>query len=443
MIDRLKEIINSDISLLNENIILEIDNIFNNILDVDIEIINSIKNKIQLEAINSIKGIRNSYLTMATGSGKSKIAIDACVIQKNFNKNSKILLVVPTQELRDNNWKKEFKKWKQTRLYNSNIIKICYASLNKIKADDYYDLIIFDEFHNITDNNSTFLENNNYGKCLGLTATPPKEKDKIDIIKNYEFINTYNLTIDNAVKLRLIAPFKIKVIYTHLDNTDKYIKGGNKDKVFYTTEYRNYVYLNNYTEALIENGDARAEMYKMKRMRFIYNLKSKLNHAKYIISLMPKTSKKLYFCGTINQSIEISPYRYFSKPTLPKNYDSEQLLNYENQLKNYNGVEDLRKFEINKIPELSCVNALDEGKNISDLDIGFIIQNNNKERKLIQRLGRLLRFRINYEALIIILAVKDTVDEYYVRNSLKDIDSKKVEYIDIEQLKNNEIKIEW
>ena len=47
-------------------------------------------------------------LAMATGTGKSKIAVDEVNSRFKFSSTFKCLLVVPTEKLRDVNWKNEF-----------------------------------------------------------------------------------------------------------------------------------------------------------------------------------------------------------------------------------------------------------------------------------------------------------------------------------------------
>ena len=77
----------------------------------------------------------NGTLEMCTGSGKSKIGVLAHA--KYPGKN---LLLVPTEVLRDVDWRKEFEKWG----YDFNIEAMCYASAYKLK-DQEYNLVIADE----------------------------------------------------------------------------------------------------------------------------------------------------------------------------------------------------------------------------------------------------------------------------------------------------------
>jgi hypothetical protein len=54
------------------------------------------------------------------------------------------------------------------------------------------------------------------------------------------------------------------------------------------------------------------------------------------------------------------------------------------------------------------------------------------ERKSSQRIGRLLRLNPDDKATIHILCYKDTVDERWVNEALKDLDQSKIKYFDID-----------
>ena len=71
----------------------------------------------------------HDIIVQATGVGKSKVPI----LYVKKLKYTKIALIVPTEELRDNNWSKEFNLWKAGNIY-ANVTRLCYASASKIKS---------------------------------------------------------------------------------------------------------------------------------------------------------------------------------------------------------------------------------------------------------------------------------------------------------------------
>src|SRR6188768_819142 len=64
---------------------------------------------------------KKGAIDAATGVGKSYFAIKECIDLVSKRPQAKILLVVPTEELRDNNWKDEFEKWGAIDIYNNNL----------------------------------------------------------------------------------------------------------------------------------------------------------------------------------------------------------------------------------------------------------------------------------------------------------------------------------
>jgi superfamily II DNA or RNA helicase len=90
------------------------------------------KNKIQEDALNSWRDNKfKSLIAMCTGSGKTRVGVLAAKYVANLNPNAKILVVVPTETLRDEGWKEEFKKWESEILYDTNVDTKCYVSIKQ------------------------------------------------------------------------------------------------------------------------------------------------------------------------------------------------------------------------------------------------------------------------------------------------------------------------
>lgn len=359
--------------------------------------------------------INNNYkglLAMATGSGKTKVAILAIkyLIETLGIKQPKICLITPTETLRDIGWHDEFKKWKVFKYYKF-LDRYCYVSINKIH-NQIYDLVILDEGHNITESNSLFFNQNICNKVLGLSATPPSDEIKKVLIKLHCPV-IYQYKLDTAVKDGVVAPYKINVVEIQLNNSDKYIEAGTKLKPFLTTEYNHYNYLSQQILRLKYAGKQKASMFaQINRQRFLGNLKSKTNVAKLIIDKYLKNDRSLIFCHSINQADQLCKHSFHSKSK-------------------DNNLELLRSKKINR---LSCVKALNEGENIPDLDSAIIIQINSVERHIVQMLGRIIRFRPNHEAVIWILIAVNTQDEVWWKKCSENIDKQKITYINSKNL---------
>ena len=372
--------------------------------------VNKVRERIQREAMWSVidNGGRGLVI-MATGSGKSKVAVD---LAKYYDQQGKHFdghcLVVPTEKLRDENWDEEFTKWKAKNV-SDKTEKICYASASKIE-DFNFNLAILDEVHNITELSSELFTNNHIENVIALTATEPEDEEKKLILQRLGIHLVYKVTLDQAVKLGFVAPYKITVVHTKLNDVDKIIASGSKAKPFMQTEKAKYSYLTNLTKI------RPSQISTFNRMRFIYNLKTKTDAGKFILEhLIPEDDRTLIFCGSIDQTKEI-PVEAFHSKSSSKYYD---------------------QFKVEQIKKLACVKAINEGHNFIGLDSGLVLQINSKEKDIIQRIGRLIRFRPNHEAHIWIVVCDDTQDIVWSENALINLDQKKIEHIEFEQLKSN------
>lgn len=356
---------------------------------------------------------------LATGTGKSKIAVDETVEIEEvaarctmLESKPRILVVVPTIRLRDDGWRKEFAKWGHEQVYVEDVQKSCYASLHKLKGG-HYDLVVLDEGHNITEANAVFFENNQVLSCLYLSASRPNGQQKKTLLKKLGILPIYELSLDEAVLLGIIAPYNITVITTSLDNTNKYISAGNKKKRFFTTEKQNYLYLSK----LIEKLPARETI--RKRARFINDLRTKTNVAKLILkNVIPEDLKTIIFCGSIAQAESVCEHAFHYK----------------------SGSASFDAFMNDEILRMSCVDAVNEGHNIPGLVIAFMVQLNSTELDFIQRMGRTLRGKKGF---IIILCVEDTVDKQWVQSALKAVSTARVRWVSLHDLRTGEEKISF
>lgn len=376
--------------------------------------LNEIKDKLQRQVQknwekNNCKGLA----ALCTGAGKSKIAVN--IISDDMHKG-KWLLIVPTEKLRDENWKEEFSKWKK-KTYYSKIDRACYASLSKVDLSKY-DGVILDEAHNLTEANSQpFNELSSIFfrrlKILALTATPPKEEEKLEILKNLGLKIIKELKLDEGVKLGIVAPYQIIIVETHLDDIKKGSPGGSKKKPFMTTEFKNYQFKNRRIQQIRFSGKPVPKFLYLDRMRMLYDLQSKTDAAKAILKDIPKDKKTLIFAGSIKQAEELEKKTFHSK----------------------SDDKDLKRFQADKIKRLSCVQSLNEGHNIANLDIGLVVQLNSNPRNLIQRIGRLVRIRDGHTAKIYILSCVNTQDEKWVEKAIEGLDRNNITYTSIKNYK--------
>jgi len=411
------------------------------------------KAEIQLKAKALYKEYNSSAtLCMATGTGKSKIGVDEAVETFQEKSDANVLIVVPTTKLKEKNWPNEFKDWGHDYLIPL-VKRACYKSINKIE-NEVFDLVIFDESHHITENNSVFLENNVIKKKLSLTATPPVDREKKVLFYKY-FPVAFEYTLAQAMEDGIISPYSIKVIETCLSHENN-ILVETRNKKFKTSEIKQYEYLSSKVEEIKINenkrkqeflktraclindvslDDEKKEMeiclldannekeikkyegaFKMailKRMHFIYGCSGKTSIAKKIKERHLDGTRHLMFCSNIRQAEELSKHTFHSESKNDQHYTD---------------------FCNKKINELASVRALNEGENIADIDQILVTQMNSKGLMLIQQVGRAIRLRERHRAVVWVIVISGTVDEDWARESLSQHDPSIIEYLTDEDL---------
>ncbi len=348
---------------------------------------------------NEYKGL----ISAATGAGKTKLGVDACEHVKNVfckKKEFKALISIPTTKLRDKRWPEEFSKWGKEKLL-PHVSMSCYKSINKIEGE-HFDLVILDEAHHITELNAEFFNKNQVDRVMALTATEPRDLTKLQILKQY-CPTIYSYPLKKALDDGVVSPFNLNIVYYELDAHTKNIKAGNAQKRFFQTEIAQYSWQSRSIARLLDNGQS-TKMASLSRMRFLHNAPTKLLAAKAVLKTFKKDKRYLIFSGSIKQAESLCKHTYHSKTT-----DA-----------------DYKLFVNEKINKLSCVQALNEGEDIPNLDGCLIVAFNSNPLSMIQRIGRIIRFRIGHMSEVTILCSKNTIEEEWLSKALAEIDSNNV-----------------
>jgi len=397
---------------------------------------------IEKQASSIFNEYHNILLELATGFGKTSLAL------KLLDGRKKNLIVVPYDSIKDS-WKNEDKKWfNGKKLGKSDIIT--YQSLHKVK--DIYDAVVLDECHHITSNNLGYVKDLN-SNIIALSATVDTDKKVLLFELGINKINTIRVTTDSAIDNEVLPDYRMVVWKLNMDYQNKnipikYSKNGKK-QTFYTTEGDNYSYINDnfskiqqlfyandldpfkmaFNKAYVKkvntgNSDKDKFLksrgflfsnYMRKRKDLIYQSPTKKTYINKIINEMRRLNKRfICFVGTINMCNELSSSTYHSKMT--DDAKIKALDDFNNGVTN----------------ELFAVNALDEGVNLKDVEVGIIGQINSKERRLVQRLGRLLRGDSEQMNTLYITVLKDTQDEKWFHSATQDIDKNKIQYEEYE-----------
>lgn len=364
---------------------------------------NKDKAALQKDILDTLPEQPHGRLLLSPRSGKTKIVID---IIKRDGPNS-ILWITPSSKLAEEDIPSEFDKW-HGKKYKRRLTTCTWMSLKNMKG--IYDLIVMDEDQHITPDNIARLKDKSLvaRTIISMTGTPSTDKVKNEL---YDYLNLetlYELDVNEAVDIGLIANYTINVVYANMSSA-KTMKAGSKAKPFLTTEVANYQYLTK----MVNTANSKTKWFKiMNRMRAIKNSPGKLATAQQILRIL--VGRKLIFAGTIEQSQKLSQFTYNNKTD-----DTH-----------------LNQFKEGKINSLALVNSGGTGHTYKVIDHLILVQADSDSNGLTsQKITRTLLDQPNYKANIWIVCLKGTQDEKWVEKTLTRFDEEKIEFYTLDEFK--------
>ena len=361
------------------------------------------RDEIQQEALDMAIANKRCGLGISMGVGKTLIGLRYIdYYQKANMKKLRVLIVAPKVSIFDS-WDSDAAKF---GISLDNAEYTTYLSLHK-KNPGHYDIVVLDECHSLLISHTVFLAQFT-GRILGLTGTPPRhfQSEKGKMVHQFCPI-LYKYITDDAVSDDILNDYRIIVHTMPISNINSLPVNMKDGKQFYTSERKSYDY---WTKRIAAAQSKKQEQIaSVMRMRVLMDFRTKETYVKKLLGDIE--DKCIIFCNTQDQADRICKNSYHSN-----NEESEK---------------NLQDFKKGKISELSCVLQLNEGINIPELRAGIIMHAYGNERKSSQRLGRLLRLNPTETAYVHILCYKDTVDERWVAEALRDLDPRKIKYFDV------------
>lgn len=357
-------------------------------------------------------GFKRGTLEGATGIGKSRVGVLAALEAYEKNPDANVVVGTPTTSLRDDEWPEEFKKWGGSHIVDK-VKFICHTAMADLKINGDIDLFIYDEIHHSTPANNVLFDKYKVWSVLGLSATLPTLKQDFERRTRIDKLSPtfFTITLEDAVALKLITEFEVIVLKFKLNDVDLNIPGGTQKLPTVTTEAAHYAYLTQRLASIMRTKKGSKFFYIQKRVDLIMNLPTKKQLAKEVMEQIIKDDvRTLVFCGSIDQCNELCGANvYHSKST-----------NHA-----------LNDFKAGKINYMGSVKALNEGKNIPNVDQSFIVQISAKTKDIVQRIGRNVRWRIGHVAKIIVLVAEDTMDEKWYEEAFYTFDKRRIKTYNI------------
>ena len=380
------------------------------------------KTEIQDYIVTLSKLYTNLLLELATGLGKTLSAIR--IIERVGGK----WIIVIAETNHELNWIEEFKKHNKEQLLE-NVTFVCYQSLHKVIGDYNY---CYDECHHLMSDkrlnclyNISQIQFNKHNIFLSATMTW-KQKESIKNI--FYTLFEFKINISKAIELGLLPKPSVYLIPVELDDTKRNLTFNfSKTKSITCTQAGYYKLItdrvNYYKEKFFEERTDRYKLAWLKagndRKKFLANCKT--NAA---VDLVNKLQNKRFICfaGSINQANEVN-YACF------KNVGTYSVIHSKRTKKVREKV--LEEFNKGELSHLFAVGMLKEGMNLSNIEVGIIIQLDNVERYFSQIHGRILR-SIAPEQYV--LFIENTQDEVYVNTALNGFNMDYVATINLDEL---------
>lgn len=347
-------------------------------------------------------------LVYATGVGKTITAVKAIKIYTTKNINKKIVVVVPTENLKI--------QWMQVLSKNGLFHDVDVEIINSaIKKDTAIDLAILDECHRYaSDQFYDLFKQRTPNRVLGLSATFDRLDNRHELLLKYcppvDFIS-----VQEAIENKWLSPYKEYKVLLDVDNLDEY-KQHNADFInafsFFEFDFNlamtcvtNVRYRRAYAKKMkLHHTEVDAVTFSWlrslkARKAFVMNHPKKIEITRKILNAR-KYSKSLTFSATIKQaeSIGIGSVIH-SKNTKKKN----SIL-----------LEDFKKI---KVGNANTAKSLDEGTDIPGLNLAVILTNTSSKTQKTQRVGRIIRYEEGKEAELFTLVIKGTMEENWYQTS--------------------------
>lgn len=372
----------------------------------------------EIARVKWIKSKCKGTIVQPTGCGKTTTALKCLKSVLNKYPNLRILVVVPTDNLK-NQWRTQLDAWGMEFAADVQVINTV------IKHTWNVDILCLDEEHRYASNTfQQVFKQVKYKYILGLTATFERLDGKHELIQKYCPVID-EVTLIEAKINHWIADYKEYMVILETDDIDIY-KEYNKSFITSFEVFNfdwnlassmagptGYIAQNKYRDKICPNGSYEdkkkalqnikyhaANFMRMvqKRKAYINNHPKKIEIARQIIEAR-SNSKIITFSNNIKmaESIGMGGQVYTGKDSKKK------------------ARANLEEFNEVKTGLIHSVSKLNEGADIKGLNVGIILGLDSSEIKAVQRRGRCIRFEKDKTAEIFNLVIDSTVEMEWFR----------------------------
>jgi superfamily II DNA or RNA helicase len=394
-----------------------------------------VKDRIQKEGVNKwFHAGCNGTLQYATGVGKSRCGVLAAGWLVKQMEHPSILIITPTQTIRDQAWIEEFEKWGAKSIFDDCVECVCIQTAYKY-VDKHYDLVIADEIHNyipVSDEYEyfKFFENNKIDKLLGLSASIDEE-----LIPRLDTIAPICDTIDTntAVELGLVSPFVIYNIPMKMSQEERTTYAKCDAEFFQTFQLfdrslqtmfaclKSKTTFKYHLQRRFKASGHQLDDIIQQYAAYPYRCNAAMRERK---TLLYENATKLKAIGEISKMFSDRKGVIFNQTAAFADQVAEligdtciaehsKVKPAKKRRENLNRFQDGRT----KIRQIAAVKSLNEGANLKGVDFVVIASGTSKLKDFIQRVGRSIRWEDGKTAVVVRLFMENSQEEKWVKSS--------------------------
>ncbi len=320
-------------------------------------------------------------LCYATGVGKTRTAIKAIQAFLTKNSNKKIVIIVPTDNLKIQ-WMTELSKF---GLFHEVSVEIINSA---VKLQQKVDFILLDEVHRYaSDQFFEIFKAKDPSIVLGLSATFDRLDGKQELLAKYCPVCDV-ITVKEAIANKWLSPYKEYKVLIEVEDIEVY-RDANKAFLESFAVFNfdfdvamkcltNIIYRRSYAKAMgMSSGEIDAVIFTWNRTlktrkAFVMDHPKKIEITRRILEARP-FSKAITFSATIKQAEKIGiGYLVHSGKTKKKNR-----LTVDEFSRMSTGV-------------INTAKSLDEGADIPGLNLGIILCNTSSKTQKTQRINNFI-----------------------------------------------------
>lgn len=319
-------------------------------------------------------------------------------ILEKLDKDINILIAYPDLKIKAA-WEEDFKKRKYK---NQNITYTTHLSIKKHTAG-FYDLVILDEIHLLSEAQIEAVKELQCVSVLGLTGTLSSWTEKT-LNSELQLSVLARYPIEQAIEEGVITDYEITVVSTALDNTRL-----NDYKGKHRTEKKQF---DSYGWVIdqLERQNKPTMFLRLARMRIIQNSVAKMELTRKLLA-KHKDERVLVFCGLTKIADELGIPVYHSKAGEKDTFES---------------------FAAGEGNHLAVVKIGNTGVTYKPLNRVIINYFDSNGENLAQKINRCMAMEYNTpdkKAHIYIVSSTEEVEKKWLKSALEFFDKDKIKYI--------------